>query len=318
MNALRLLAALLLLPAFSAAAAAGLRVETLRLAAPGVDDAPLRVRVYRFDDARRHDVLYANDGQDMEAVGLEGTLRALDEEGVALPIVVAVDMPHDRKGAYGLSDRVTGRRVVADTRYGPVGARAQAYSHWVARTLVPYVDAHYRTHRCRGGRAIVGWSLGALNAFNLGWNHPELFATVGAFSPSFWLSSERGDAAAVQRTRLAQGMVEAGHPGSRLRRGTRWWIAAGDREEDADRDGDGLIDAVDDARDVARALGGARASNLDWARHPDRGSRVAFAVVAGGRHEQASWKRMLPAFLRWAYGRAPLPAPSPLATPPSP
>ena len=76
----------------------------------------------------------------------------------------------------------------------------------------------------------MGWSLGALNAFNLGWNHPELFATVGAFSPSFWLSSERGDAAAVQRTRLAQGMVEAGHPGSRLRRGTRWWIAAGDRE----------------------------------------------------------------------------------------
>ena len=62
------------------------------------------------------------------------------------------------------------------------------------------------------------------------WATKLLFATVGAFSPSFWLSSERGDAAAVQRTRLAQGMVEAGHPGSRLRRGTRWWIAAGDRE----------------------------------------------------------------------------------------
>jgi enterochelin esterase-like enzyme len=292
------------LPAF----AAGLRVDTLRLAAPGVDDAPLRVRVYRFDDARRHDVLYANDGQDMEAVGLEGTLRMLDAEGVALPIVVAIDMPRDRMGAYGLSDRAHARSLVAQTRYGPVGRRAQAYSEWIAHALVPYVDAHYRTHRSRRGRAVAGWSLGALNAFNLGWNYPELFATVGAFSPSFWLSSGRGDAAAAQRTRLAQGMVEAGPADSRRRHRTRWWIAVGEREETDDRDGDGLPDAVDDARDIALALRrGGGSANFDWSTHPDRRARIAFALVAGGEHDQATWKRMLPAFLRWRYGRASLP-----------
>lgn len=289
--------------------AAELHVDTFALAAPGVDDAPLRVRVYRFEDARRHDVLYANDGQDMEAVGLEDTLRELDAEGVALPIVVAVDMPRDRMGAYGLSDRAQARSVVAETKYGPVGTRAFAYSEWVARTLVPAIDARYRTHRARRGRAAMGWSLGGLNAFDLGWNHPELFATVGAFSPSFWLSAERGDADAVQRTRIAVRMVEAGP-----RHRTRWWIAAGDREETDDRDGDGLIDAVDDARDVAIALrdAGARA-NLEWSRHPERDAPVAFAVVAGGEHNQATWKRMLPAFLRWRYGRAPFASPSPLA-----
>ncbi|MFT3897317.1 MAG: alpha/beta hydrolase-fold protein [Thermomonas sp.] len=296
------------------AGAAELRVDTLRLAAPGVDDAPLRVRVYRYDDGRRHDVLYANDGQDMEAVGLEATLRALDAEGVELPIVVAIDMPRDRMGAYGLSDRAHARNVAAGTKYGSVGTRAQAYSEWFAHTLVPAIDARYRTRRSRRGRAVLGWSLGALNAFNLGWNYPELFATVGAFSPSFWLSSERGDAAAVQRSRLALGMVEAG-PRHRM----RWWIAAGDHEEIDDRDGDGLIDTVDDARDVALALqrAGDR-TNLDWSRRPDRDSRVAFAVVAGGRHEQEAWKRMLPEFLRWRYGNAPLPTPSPLAETPSP
>jgi predicted alpha/beta superfamily hydrolase len=295
-------------------AAAGLRVDTLRLAAPGVDDAPLRVRVYRFDDARRHDVLYANDGQDMEAVDLEGTLRARDAEGVALPIVVAIDMPRDRMGAYGLSDRAHARSVVAETKYGPVGSRAQAYSEWVAHTLVPCIDAHYRTHRSRRGRAVVGWSLGALNAFNLGWNYPELFATDGAFSPSFWLSAERGDATAVQRTRLAQRMVATGP-----RHRTRWWIAAGEREETDDRDSDGLVDAVDDARDVALALReSGDPANLDWARRPERKARVAFAAVAGGEHDQASWKRMLPEFLRWRYGRAPLASPSPLAEAPPP
>jgi predicted alpha/beta superfamily hydrolase len=313
MNRLCLLLALL---APLAASAADLRIDTLRLAAPGVDDAPLRVRVYRLldagsDDTRRHDVLYANDGQDMEAVGLEDALRALDAEGVALPIVVAIDMPRDRMGAYGLSDRAHARSVVAQTKYGPVGTRAQAYSNWVARVLVPYIDAHYRTRHSRRGRAVMGWSLGALNAFDLGWNYPELFATVGAFSPSFWLSAERSDAAAVQRTRLALRMVEAGP-----RHRTRWWIAAGEREETDDRDGDGLVDAVDDARDVAIALGkaGARA-NLDWTRNPERDAQVAFAAVAAGEHDQATWKRMLPAFLRWRYGRAPLPAPSPLSSP---
>ena len=301
----------------SAATCAELRIDTLRLAAPGVDDAPLRVRVYRLavgsDDTRRQDVLYANDGQDMEAVGLEDALRALDAEGVALPIVVAVDMPRDRMGAYGLSDRANARSVVADTKFGPVGARAQAYSDWVARTLVPAIDARYRTRRSRRGRAVMGWSLGALNAFDLGWNYPDLFATVGAFSPSFWLSAERGDAAAVQRTRLALRRVEAGP-----RHRTRWWIAAGEREEADDRDGDGLNDAVDDARDVAVALRDAGTNaNLDWSGHPERDAPVAFAIVAGGEHNQATWKRMLPAFLRWRYGRAPLASPSPLATAPA-
>lgn len=291
------------------ATAAELRVDTFMLPAPGVDEAPLRVRVHRFDDARRHDVLYANDGQDMEALGLEDTLHMLDAEGVALPIVVAIDMPHDRMGAYGLSDRAQARSVVAETKYGPVGTRAHAYSEWVAHVLVPTIDARYRTRRSRRGRAVVGWSLGGLNAFDLGWNHPELFSTVGAFSPSFWLSAERSDAGAVQRTRLALRMVEAGP-----RHRTRWWIAAGEREETDDRDNDGLVDAVDDARDVAIALRQAGAeANFDWARNPDRRAQVAFAVVAGGEHNQATWKRMLPAFLRWRYGRAPLAAPSPLA-----
>lgn len=315
----RIAASLLLLFASLPAAAGELRVDTLQLAAPGVDDAPLRVRVYRFDDARRHDVLYANDGQDMEAVGLEDTLRTLDAEGVALPIVVAIDMPRDRMGAYGLSDRADARSVVAETKYGPVGTRAQAYSEWLAHTLVPHIDAHYRTRHSRRGRAVVGWSLGALNAFNLGWNYPELFATVGAFSPSFWLSAERQDATAVQRTRLALAMVEAGRADSRLHHRTRWWIAAGEREETDDRDGDGLVDAVDDARDVALALhAGGDSANLDWSRHPDRRARVAFAAVAGGEHNQSDWKRMLPEFLRWRYGRAPLPSPSPLALAPAP
>lgn len=294
-------------------------VDTLQVDAPGVAPAPLRVRVllppdYDAKAAIGYPVLYVNDGQDLEAVGLQATLASLHAEGTIRPlIVVAIDMPPDRIGAYGLSDRTNARSMIAQTRHGPVGTRAHAYSEWLAKTLVPLIDARYRTRTTPDARAVLGWSLGALNAFNLGWQYPELFGRVGAFSPSFWLSAKRGDAQQVQRTRLAQRMVEGSVP----RNGARYYFAVGTAEETDDRDGDGVFDALDDTRDLVggwldgdtlhakglRQLG--YSVNLDYGRQPGREDAV-LAMLEGGQHNQASWARMLPGFLAWAYAyRAP-------------
>ncbi|HVR81218.1 MAG TPA: alpha/beta hydrolase-fold protein [Luteimonas sp.] len=295
---------------------ATIAVDTLQLDAPGVGTTPLRVRVflppdYRSNIAVGYPVLYVNDGQDMAAVGMQATLERLYAQDVIRPlIVVAIDMPADRMGAYGLSDRAARHGLVAQTRYGPVGAQAHAYSDWVARTLVPLVDARYRTRPSADARAMLGWSLGALNAFNLGWQYPELFARVGAFSPSLWLSADRVDTDSVQRTRLAQRMVD----GSQPRPGLKLFFAVGTVEETDDRDGDGINDALDDTRDLLdgwrtgdkviakglRQLG--YPVNMDHAARATRDD-VALYVLDGGQHNQASWARMLPAFLRWAYAR---------------
>ena len=75
----------------------------------------------------RYPVLYLNDGQDREAVALADTLARLTAQGtIRPPIVVAIDMPKDRMGAYGLSDRKDGHSIVAQTKYGPVGTQAHA------------------------------------------------------------------------------------------------------------------------------------------------------------------------------------------------
>jgi len=301
-------------PLTAAEVTARSRIDTLQLAAPQVASTPLRVRVYLPPDydataARGYPVLYVNDGQDMEAVGLQATLAALYAAGANAPvIVVAIDMPPDRMSAYGLSDCMQARSVIAQTKYGPVGTTAHAYSEFLAKTVVPAIDARYRTRTTPAGRAVLGWSLGALNAFNLGWQYPEVFGRVGAFSPSFWLSAERGDANAVQRTRLAQRMVATGTAHRRL----QLYFAVGTAEETEDRDDDGVNDALDDTRDlidgwhagdVLKARGlrqrGYRV-NLDYATHPVRAD-VVLAVLDGGQHNQTSWARMLPGFLRWAY-----------------
>jgi enterochelin esterase-like enzyme len=262
----------------------------------------------------RYPVLYANDGQDMAAVGLQETLTALYAKHAIQPvIVVAVDMLKDRASGYGLFDRARMRSVVGGSRIGPIGARAYDYSSWLANDLVPYIDTHYRTQRGAQGRTMLGWSLGALNAFSLGWEYPDVFGQVGAFSPSFWLAADRSDANAVENTRLAQAMVDrAGQ-----RKPVRFWFAIGGREETNDRNHNGTIDAVEDLQDLITgftAPDGTRRRGLrdlgygvdmDYAAHPSRADDVAYDLFPDGEHNQATWKRMLPVFLTWAYGTEP-------------
>lgn len=282
--------------------------------------APERIRVdvhlppdYDARAQPGYPVLYVHDGQDMDAVRLRPTLAALYRERTIRPVIVAaIHMLPDRMGTYGLSDRGAGHGLVAETRHGRIGARAHEYAQWVAHELVPAVDARYNTRGSPDARATLGWSLGALAAFNLGWQYPEVFTRVGAFSPSLWLSADRSDAAAVQRTRLAQRMVAGSEP----RVGAQFFFAVGTDEETDDRDGDGVNDALDDTRDLidgwqpaAEGLKGLR--QLGYRVNPDHAARVdrsdvALFVLDGGRHEQASWARMLREFLRWAYAlRAP-------------
>ncbi|MCI4566809.1 alpha/beta hydrolase-fold protein [Lysobacter sp. CFH 32150] len=290
-------------------------VETSMLEAPTVSPQPIRVRIWLPPGyavaTRRYPTLYINDGQDMEAVGLQATLERLYAGKAIQPvIVVAIDMPPDRMGAYGFSDRPNARSLVAGTRYGAVGTHAHAYSEWVAKALVPAIDARYRTRRSPDARAVLGWSLGAANAFNLAWQYPELFGHVGAFSPSFWLSADRNDADAVQRSRLAQRMVD----GSHVRADLKLFFAVGTTEETDDRDGDGINDALDDTRDLMdgwhnggtlhaqglRQLG--YSVNLDYGQHASTDDAVLLSLQGGG-HNQVSWARMLPTFFTWAYSK---------------
>ena len=319
--ALRFVTALLVAFTTSAFAATPARVETHHFTPPAF--APEKVRVdihlppgYDPDARPGYPVLYLHDGQDAPAVRLRETLADLyDRDAIAPVIVAAVHMLPDRMGTYGLSDRQAGTAVVANTKYGPVGTRAHDYAQWVATGLVPAIDARYNTRPTPDARATLGWSLGALAAFNLGWQYPDLFARVGMFSPSLWLSADNTDADTVQRTRLVQRLVHDGPP----RVGMRVFLGIGDAEETDDRDGDGSNDALDDVRDFALGWNADDASieggtglrglaqsgykvEADHAIAPGR-SDVALHVLPGGRHNQASWAELLPRFLRWGYTR---------------
>lgn len=56
------------------------------------------------------------------------------------------------------------------------------YETFYTKTLVPFVDAHYRTAASREGRAITGLSMGGHGALFLAMRHTDLFGACGSMS----------------------------------------------------------------------------------------------------------------------------------------
>jgi S-formylglutathione hydrolase FrmB len=60
--------------------------------------------------------------------------------------------------------------------------RARNYEAYIAKDLVGWVDAHYRTIQRRDGRAIAGLSMGGFGAMSIGLRHPDEFAAEASHS----------------------------------------------------------------------------------------------------------------------------------------
>ncbi len=57
------------------------------------------------------------------------------------------------------------------------------FETFIARDLVAYVDAHYRTLAARRSRGLVGHSMGGYGAARIGMKHPDVFGSLYIMSP---------------------------------------------------------------------------------------------------------------------------------------
>lgn len=234
---------------------------------------------YHERPAERYEVLYVNDGQEREALGLRETLARLTAAGRMRPIiVVAIPANDERLHEYG---------TVAALNDMGLGVLAPAYCHFVIEELMPLVE---RTFRTRPGAGFLGVSLGGLSAFDIAWQHPDRFAIVGVMSGSFWWRAAEFEHRLEPGRRIPHALARraAGPPPFRL------WLQAGTRDEVCDRDDNGIIDAIQDTRELIAEL---RAIGC-------REEQIAYRETLGGRHDFETWRRELPAFLQWAYSPA--------------
>jgi enterochelin esterase-like enzyme len=263
-------------------AGAGLGAATEVL--PGLDFGPLAPREVRIHVPPGGvkpgmPLLIALDGQNMMAWRLDEALAALAAKGGhELPLVVAIPSGPDRLDEYGLAG-------LPD--YAGRGGKAAEFQRFVVEVVLPAVRARYPVTTDPARTGVMGSSLGGLAAFDLAWRHPGVFGFAGVFSGSFWWRGDNGSLAAKQQSRLAHRRVRETPSPPRL----RLWFEAGTRDETDDRDGNGVIDAIQDTTELIDEL-----ERCGLRRGPD----LRYVELAGGEHNEATWARALPEFLDWA------------------
>lgn len=224
-------------------------------------------------------VLIALDGQNMAAWRLDEAVAGLAAKGGrAMPLVVAISSGPGRLDEYGLAG-------LPD--YAGRGGRAAEFQRFVIEVVLPAVRARYAVTADPARMGVMGASLGGLAAFDLAWRHPEVFGFAGVFSGSFWWRGDDTSPAARQQSRLAHRRVRETPAPARL----RLWFEAGTKDETDDRDGNGVIDAIQDTTELIDEL-----ERRGFKRGPD----LRYVELAGGEHNEATWARALPAFLDWA------------------
>ncbi|MBI3885709.1 MAG: esterase family protein [Opitutae bacterium] len=243
--------------------------------------APREVRVFVPPGGVQRDtpVLLALDGQMMPAWHLAETVARLAAKGeITAPLVVAIPAGEDRVEEYGMAG-------AAD--YAGRGKQAAAFQRFVLGAVLPAVRARYGVAAEPARTGVMGASMGGLAAFDLAWGHPEALGFAGIFSGSLWWRGDNSSVGAQQASRLALRLARETRAVPRL----RLWFEAGTKDETDDRDGNGVIDAIQDTTELMDALA---------ARGFRRGRETRYVEVAGGEHNEATWARALPDFLRWA------------------
>jgi enterochelin esterase family protein len=246
--------------------------------------APRRVSVYlppHYDAgrARPYPLFIALDGQTMPQWKLAETLGELVRTKQIEPVVIAaVPASPERVDEYGTAG-------VLD--HAGRGRRAKAFQELLAGMVLPTVREQYHVAGTPADTGIFGASMGGLCALDTAWRRPRIFGTAGVFSGSLWWRADNAGPEAQQASRIAHRTVRAtaGRPALRL------WFQAGTRDETEDRDGNGVIDAIQDTTELMDELA---------AKGFRPGTDMAYHLVEGGEHHESTWARALPEFLRWA------------------
>lgn len=231
----------------------------------------------------RYKSLYINDGQDMEVLGLRETLARLYQRRQIEPVVVvAIPTNADRLLEYGTAVAPNAQNL---------GTKAPEYTQFIIEELMPLIRSEFAVSDRGVDTAVLGASLGGLSAFDLAWNYPDQFGTVGVFSGSFWWRAAEDETRITPGKLITHEMVRSGqyHPGWRV------WFEAGTRDERSDRDNNGVIDAIQDTVELIDAL-----ALLGYRRSVE----IEYVEVVNGRHDWPTWAEVLPDFLQWSFDPA--------------
>jgi enterochelin esterase-like enzyme len=225
-------------------------------------------------------LLLINDGQDLVKMHFQDILGKLLHDHLIEPLVcIGIHCGPERKMEYGTA-------FTAD--YLGRGAKAGLYNKFIFDELLPFIRKKYHTPSFKD-KSFAGFSLGALSALDISWNHASEFRKIGIFSGSLWWRRKGYDEGYNEETDRIMHM--------QIRKGTfhpwlQFFIECGTLDETADRNNNGIIDAIDDALDLIIEL---KAKG-----YTDK--HIEYLELSDGKHDVDTWAKAFPDFLKWGWG----------------
>lgn len=228
-------------------------------------------------------LLLVNDGQDLEQMGISQMLNSLYAKWSIEPtVIVGIKASNERVLEYG---------VAGKPDFKSRGSKAAAYSSFVVNELMPFLASALKVP-ISGKRAIAGFSLGGLTAFDIAWNHDDWFDLVGVFSGSFWWRKKDLNDGYTDDDRILHELIRETASKPKL----KFWLMTGTNDELADRNKNFIIDSIDDTIDVIKEL---------MLKGYERPEEVSYFEMVGGKHDVATWAKAMPKFLEWAFAKQP-------------
>lgn len=226
-------------------------------------------------------LLLINDGQNLAELGLPMILEELfANEMMKLLVCVGIHAGEERKMEYG---------VAKEPDYLGRGAKAGLYTSFIIEELLPALQFKFSGFSFVE-KAFAGFSLGGLSALDIVWNHTEQFNRVGVFSGSLWWRSLDQDDPEYKdgEHRIMHQQIRNGQ----FEPGLKFFFQCGNKDETKDRNGNGIIDSVDDTLDLIK--------ELKEKGYPDKD--IFFLELPEGRHDIPTWSQAMPLFLKWGWG----------------
>ena len=221
-------------------------------------------------------LLLINDGQDLTSMNFSHVLEQHVHSFCRL-ICVGIHAGPERKQEYG---------VAGISDYMQRGARAEAYASFILKELMPLLHQKTTVEQF-DKKFLAGFSLGGLMAFDMAIDHPLEFSAVGVFSGSFWWRSKAlEDGYVEERDRIMHAKVRK----VAYHENRKFFLQVGTLDEKEDRNKNGIIDSIDDTLGII--------SELEAIGYK-KGQDIHYLEIADGRHDTATWGRVMPEFLHW-------------------
>lgn len=218
-----------------------------------------------FDDTqRRYPVLYMFDGHnvffDCDATyGKSWGMNTYMNITRKPLIIVAIECNHEGNGRLVEYSPLSYK----NTTLGKINGKGKVYMDWLVNDLKPKIDAKLRTKPEREHTIIAGSSMGGLMALYAALKYNEVFQRAACLSPSLW----------VAPSKLVQ-MIST----SKVEPDTCIYMDYGSEE-------------IYNHAANAEAL--ISISHLLLTKHVN----LAFRIVPGGTHCEASWEKQIPIFM---------------------